>query len=625
MATPFVAGAAALLRQLHPGWTVEEIKALLLNTARYNVTLNDSQPPVLYGAGRSGAGRMDIDAAARADAVVYNASDPGLVGLSFGAPAILGSMSALKNVRLVNKGALTQTLYLTYTPVVDMPGVNIDVLGGPTVRLTPYNSLNVGLLFSAQADKLAYVGDPTVATKGVFPRHWLSEETGFLYVWPQETRVQAQLSGAKLLPSAATGVTALLDGILSPQSGHLAYTLTLTSAGPVAITSAALHLGQFHVNGPQVLTLESGPLTGSAPLTATGVVTLTGDTVALLAAGDIYLYLGGADFANGAARGQLQPVDSVLRLPVYAAPRPTASMRSSTAVLDFGTSLTGTQTINLVGQGLLSAPTVQQAAFPTDTVSVVAALELQYSSPNEEASSGLFEGGDLKYVGVGSDFGASGILAQTKILFGLATYGDWSSPNELEFRVHIDVDQDGESDFILRSGNVTEFNSSASKDEFFSILQEARTGIKKLGYFRNLVSSAELNTAVFNNSVVLLAVNAADIGLTALRSSFAYSITTHSVDTDDLDEIIDSSRALVYDVLAAGVAVKNGLADLPLFYDLPGTTISIAADRSAMQLNNSRGVLLLHFHNDIGERTEEVEVRFDWRGYLPQISSGVGQ
>lgn len=65
MATPFVAGAAALLRQLHPGWTVEEIKALLMNTARYNVTVDESQPPVLYGAGRSGAGRMDMDTGAQ--------------------------------------------------------------------------------------------------------------------------------------------------------------------------------------------------------------------------------------------------------------------------------------------------------------------------------------------------------------------------------------------------------------------------------------------------------------------------------------------------------------------------------------------------------------------------------
>lgn len=619
MATPFVAGAAALLRQLHPNWTVEEIKALLLNTARYNVTWNESQPPVIYGAGRIGAGRLDIEAAGRTGLLAYNANNPGQVSLSYGAPAILGEMSALKNVRLVNKSPVTRSLYLAYAPVVDMPGVEVRVLGGPTLTLWPYNSLNVGVLLSARSADLAYVSDPTVATRGVFPRHWLTEESGYLYAWPATTRILAGLSDADLAMGAVTGITGLLDGQLSPQSGRLDYTLTITGSRPVTITTAGLFLGQFHSSGPQFATLPVNGLTGSPPLTLTGAVTLPQELLPLLAGDGIYLRLGGSEYPNGAARGQLRPADTVLRLPVYAAPRPSSSMRSTQATLDFGLALTGVQTIRLEGQGLLSAPSVQDAAFPTDTVSVVAALELQAASPNEPTSFGLFEHGDLKYIGVGSDVGAVGDLAKSRLLFGLATYGQWSSPNEVTLQIHLDVDQDGITDFTLRSGNVTEFRQGAGKDEFVSVLTEARTGAKKLGYFRNLVSSAELNTAVFNNSGALLAVNAADIGLSAGRSSFAYYVTTHSEDSENPEAVIDQSPLLVYDALSPGVQVQNGLSDLPLFYDLPGTTISVVADRLAMQRNRSRGVLLLHLHNGLEERTEEVQVRFEWRNYLPQI------
>lgn len=622
MATPFVAGAAALLRQLHPGWSVEEIKALLLNTARYNVTVNDQQPPRLYGAGRTGAGRMDIEAARRAEVILYNASDPGQVALSYGAPEVEGDYSALKNVRLVNRGPLTQSVYLTYRSVVDIPGADIRILGGPTLRLLPYNSLNLAVLFSAQSDQLAYLGDPTVAPKGQFPRHLLSEESGFVYVWPQQTRLLAHLSDANLLAGPPTGITGLLDGVLVPETGQLDYTLTLSASLPITITSAGLHLGQFHVDGPQFQPLDSAGLSGAPPLTVSGRVTLTRDTMAWLAAGGVYLRIGGPAYANGGARGQLETVESVSRLPVYAAPRPVSAMRSTKASLEYGGVVSGTQTIQLVGQGLLSAPSVQQAAFPTDTVSVVAALELQYSSPNEESSTDLLNAADLKYVAVGSDMGAGSDLTGAKIIFGLTTYGDWSSPNEVIFRVHIDVDRDGETDFILRSGNVAEFSSLASKDEFFSILEEARTGAKKLAHFRNLVSSAELNTAVFNNSSVLLAVNAADIGLTSGFSSFNYLITTHSVDTDDSEEVIDRSRLLYYDLLRPGIRVEKGLSGLPLFYDLPGTTITIEADRDAMAANQSRGVLLLHLHNAGRERSEEVEVRFGFWQYLPQLWNG---
>lgn len=121
MAAPQVAGAAALLRQLHPGWTAEEIKALLLNTARYDLPASKENPALRYGIGRAGAGRLDIDGARQADVLVYNASHPGEVSLSFGAPEILDESNALKNVRLVNKSAVTRTYYATSSAPVMRP------------------------------------------------------------------------------------------------------------------------------------------------------------------------------------------------------------------------------------------------------------------------------------------------------------------------------------------------------------------------------------------------------------------------------------------------------------------------------------------------------------------------
>ena len=41
-ATPHVSGTMALLRKLHPTWSVQELNALLCNTATHNLTL---RPP----------------------------------------------------------------------------------------------------------------------------------------------------------------------------------------------------------------------------------------------------------------------------------------------------------------------------------------------------------------------------------------------------------------------------------------------------------------------------------------------------------------------------------------------------------------------------------------------------
>jgi minor extracellular serine protease Vpr len=65
MASPHVAGAAALMRQLHPDWTAVDIKTALTSTATINKILEaDAATPATPFA--MGAGRMDLDAAAKA-------------------------------------------------------------------------------------------------------------------------------------------------------------------------------------------------------------------------------------------------------------------------------------------------------------------------------------------------------------------------------------------------------------------------------------------------------------------------------------------------------------------------------------------------------------------------------
>ena len=63
MATPHVAGAAALLRQIHPGWTTSDIKNALMNTARILLDPRDEKP---YSVMDQGAGLIDVYAAASA-------------------------------------------------------------------------------------------------------------------------------------------------------------------------------------------------------------------------------------------------------------------------------------------------------------------------------------------------------------------------------------------------------------------------------------------------------------------------------------------------------------------------------------------------------------------------------
>ncbi|WP_283244047.1 S8 family serine peptidase [Bacillus suaedaesalsae] len=69
MAAPHVAGAAALIKQAHPTWNPEQIKAALMNTAKLLVNKDD-----YYSTIEQGTGRIQIDKAVKADTLIYPSS-----------------------------------------------------------------------------------------------------------------------------------------------------------------------------------------------------------------------------------------------------------------------------------------------------------------------------------------------------------------------------------------------------------------------------------------------------------------------------------------------------------------------------------------------------------------------
>jgi minor extracellular serine protease Vpr len=69
MAAPHVAGAAAIIKQAHPNWNPEQIKAALMNTAKRLKDEKGYYQPVVQG-----AGRIQIDKAVEAETLVYPSS-----------------------------------------------------------------------------------------------------------------------------------------------------------------------------------------------------------------------------------------------------------------------------------------------------------------------------------------------------------------------------------------------------------------------------------------------------------------------------------------------------------------------------------------------------------------------
>ncbi len=123
-ATPHVAGAAALVKQLHPDWTPAQIKSALVNSANIDI-FNDVNKTVRTGLLAAGAGRLDLQRAGGVGAIFEPAT------LSFG-------------INKLKKKTVTRTIDLKITSILDgTNSFNISVERiQPDERVTVAPSVN---------------------------------------------------------------------------------------------------------------------------------------------------------------------------------------------------------------------------------------------------------------------------------------------------------------------------------------------------------------------------------------------------------------------------------------------------------------------------------------------------
>jgi subtilisin family serine protease len=182
MASPHIAGTMALLKQLHPTWTVEELKALVMNTATHDVrqALNLSPNAPTISPIRMGAGRVDVANAADDQVIAYTTNTPGAVSVSFGAVEVLGTATATRQIKVVNKGSSSATFDVGYAPITTVPGVTYSV-SPATVTLAASAQTTLTVTMNATAADMRHNHDPSVLEEQAgLSRHWLSEASSFM-------------------------------------------------------------------------------------------------------------------------------------------------------------------------------------------------------------------------------------------------------------------------------------------------------------------------------------------------------------------------------------------------------------------------------------------------------------
>ena len=273
MASPHVAGAMALLRQLHPTWSVEELKALVMNTANHDLFTGVNGTGSKFGVARTGAGRIDLQDASNDEVIAYSDDASGGVSVSFGAPEVVGSANLQRTVRVANKGSVDMSYDLSYVALSDVPGVSYSFPDGPNITVPAGGSTTFTVQLDANASAMKHVRDATMAAvQGVNPRYYMSEETGYVNLTPTAgTSLRLPLYAA---PRPASDMTTTHNYVLltgPTGSTNVGLTGQDVNTGAAFPTDVLSLVSAFELQGTSPATIPASSLASNADLKSVGV------------------------------------------------------------------------------------------------------------------------------------------------------------------------------------------------------------------------------------------------------------------------------------------------------------------------------------------------------------------
>ncbi len=207
MSTPHVAGIAALVKEAHPGFSAQQVKTAVMNTASHDVWTGQDRTGVAYGPERVGSGRVDAVDAVKNSTLAYASQDRELVSVSYGiVPVADKTVTVRKTVDVQNTGSASVAYAAAFTTSSTAGGAKITV--SPANLTVPAGQTRtVTVTLTADPATLAKQLDPTSdeSIAGV-PRDFVGMLTGRLVLTPatgSELRVPVQ--AAPKLVSDLTG------------------------------------------------------------------------------------------------------------------------------------------------------------------------------------------------------------------------------------------------------------------------------------------------------------------------------------------------------------------------------------------------------------------------------------
>ena len=296
-----------------------------------------------------------------------------------------------------------------------------------------------------------------------------------------------------------------------------------------------------------------------------------------------------------------------LRVPVYAAPRPVSALTGGGQVTVDPVTQKATVTMSGPGLGFGVNGTSDEdpsndinsigAAFELAAVSPAAPActspsdELCYTMPNERAA-------DIRRVGVTTD--------DTLAYFALAVDKAWNTPaGNTEIDVYLDTDRDGTQDYVAYTYRYPD------TDVLLARLYDLDAGREVDVQYLNALPGT-VNTALNDSDVLVMPVLLSKLkGINAANPRIDYGVYGWSLTAPSPIDVVgvapNGDLQLSMDIEQAGLRAVD--ANNQSFYpETQGTTLKVTRNPAVYQANNSKGLMLVHFHNAVGAKSEVLDV-----------------
>jgi subtilisin family serine protease len=425
--------------------------------------------------------------------------------------------------------------------------------------------------------------------------------------------------------------------------------ITVTNKGVTNVTyntsianNPALTGGVFTVN-PANFTVNAG-----TTFTATVTFTGTGSTLKHAREASVSATQGNPRqwLTEAGGYAVFTPTDAspILRVAVYAAPKPTSSMHATITGVVPTAPNTGSFNINLSGSSVNTGASLGNGF---DILSLVKAFELQYINPAVGSTTAPTDRNVIKYVGVTSDYVTRAPTTAARIVWGVEGFGDAPEPRFTSSDKEIFIDTgdgaggppDGTADFAIFLTN----NGTGQENVFLPAVAKLHAGTAvSSGRFTNGLAANVADTNAYNNSCVTMEVDASTFvdaanGYPALatpgHTRFNYQVVTFDRNGNEVDE----TPVLTYDLAAPGMEVENSAIVAQTVFsssndhvenfwykDLPSNFVPVNYNGTNFKANFSKGVMLMHMHNGDGNRVDVVAFRKPTISSFSPTSGSVG-